>query len=268
MVGKLKDERLFLKFKKIYEGETGHNLDLIDDKCIRIALSRRLEQLETSLKYYIERLHDPIFRQTELQILFSETINSNSYFFRDSAQYEFFEQIVTQDSKIASIGIANGEEPYSLAMILEEKRYSNTIDAYDMVKHNIENAKRGIFYLFEIKRSRIELEKFSKYEKYLNKYFREYDTGKVKIEDTLKSRIKFMELNIVKDPLPQTYDIIFCRNLLFYLMEEAKKKAETNLYEHLNVGGYLFSAIPDYPIRNGYQVIRYKDSIILQKVSD
>jgi chemotaxis protein methyltransferase CheR len=62
------------------------------------------------------------------------------------------------------------------------------------------------------------------------------------ISPTIKSRVKFMNLNLYDRPrlkLIRGIDIVFCRNCLIYFDEKAKHQIATDLAGALKPNGYL-----------------------------
>ncbi|MES1203966.1 MAG: CheR family methyltransferase, partial [Pseudomonadota bacterium] len=93
-------------------------------------------------------------------------INNETAFFRDRAPFDFFRNVMTADLaarrpgtrlRIWSAGCASGQEPYSLAILLEEmKTEGRLLDceilATDISPRILEKARAGIYSQFEVQR--------------------------------------------------------------------------------------------------------------------
>jgi chemotaxis methyl-accepting protein methylase len=126
---------------------------------------------------------------------------------------------------IWSCPCATGEEPYSLAMILDNLEAhvpsfpQYKIVASDISREAIEKAKIGIY-------TDDSMKEISDY--YENKYFSKHKThfGHTNlIQERIKNKIEFIEEDITKGHnLPNKYDIIFCRYLLIYFNRTNRHK--------------------------------------------
>ena len=74
------------------------------------------------------------------------------------------------------------------------------------------------------------------------KYFSLTDGGYA-VKESVKRLVRFSNINLFDQKrlkLIRGQDTIFCRNVLIYFDEEAKKRVVASLYDALNQGGYLF----------------------------
>ncbi|MFX0140551.1 MAG: CheR family methyltransferase [Candidatus Hodarchaeota archaeon] len=141
---------------------------------------------------------------------------------------------------IWSCPCATGEEPYSIAMILDNletqvPRFPKyRIVASDIAHEAIEKAKIGIY-------TDDSLKEISDY--YENKYFTKQKTHfghNNIIKNRIKDKIEFVEEDVTKGhKLPYKYDIIFCRYLLIYFNRENRHKFLKIIENRLNENGIL-----------------------------
>jgi chemotaxis protein methyltransferase CheR len=138
--------------------------------------------------------------------------------------------------KIWSAACSSGEEPYTLSMILMEKRISSDkfeIYASDLSEGVLASAKKAVYNSYSVRN--IE-------EPYMKKYFSNSGQSYT-LNDSVKNTVKFMKVNLIDNRNMASLrgmDIIFCRNVLIYFDTKAKQKVVSNLYDSLNPGGYLF----------------------------
>ncbi|HPP07416.1 MAG TPA: CheR family methyltransferase, partial [Syntrophorhabdaceae bacterium] len=62
------------------------------------------------------------------------------------------------------------------------------------------------------------------------------------IKEIVKRFVKFEHMNLIDSDAYKRFrymDMIFCRNVLIYFDEKAKKKVIDHLYESLKPGGFL-----------------------------
>lgn len=141
---------------------------------------------------------------------------------------------------IWSCACATGEEPYSLAMLLDNIRNSFPtfsrfeIVASDIDKFAIETAKRGIYTEESIKF-------MSNY--FETKYFKEKSTpigNEYYLSPKIRDSITLLNEDITKIHLYSwKFDLIFCRNLLIYFNIENRTRFIRTLEQQLNNGGLL-----------------------------
>lgn len=135
---------------------------------------------------------------------------------------------------IWSCACSTGQEAYSLIIMVAERWPSLvgsvTVTATDISGPTVEKARQGIFTNFEMDRGMpVHLK-----EKYFEK---KGDTWQAK--QVLRDRVRFSVQNLISDPYPSPFDIIFCRNVLIYFSEEQKKKVVAGLVQCLKQDGIL-----------------------------
>ncbi len=275
------------KFKNFFQKKTGHNILNYNEKFLKRKIEGRLKKLKvSSFREYFEKLILDKEIDTELDTLFHTIINRESDFFRHPDQFNFFNQhvlpeliskAVKTDNKtirILSIGIALGQEPYSITMMIKEnkdlffKDIKIQLDAIDITRENLSFAKKGIY-------NRDELRYFLRYkEKHFKDLFNKYfislngNNENFKINKNLTQMINFKKMNIVSDKNTEKYDIIFCRNVMIYFDNNEKEKAINNIYNMLIKDGYLFLGNGEYPVsmRKNFKTNFYKNNIIYKKL--
>jgi chemotaxis protein methyltransferase CheR len=166
------------------------------------------------------------------------TINV-SELFRNPEQYRILRERIIPDLlkrsnplRVWSAGCSYGQEPYSLAICLEEaapgKRHS--IFASDIDDRALASAQRGVFSQLDAK---------SVDREHRARWFTE-DGDNLIADDHLKDMIHFGKVNLLKDSFTTGYDLIVCRNVVIYFTEEAKARLYSQFFASLKPGGYLF----------------------------
>lgn len=209
-------------------------------------LKERIREKSLTFEEYFNYLAE--FPEEFQQLLFSLT-TGETYFFRFPQQLniirqkilpELFDKIVIssrQTIRIWSVGCSTGEEPYSIAMMLDEEwnnRSNNfNILGTDLNKDSLKRARRG---LYNTRSFRMENLSFR------NRYFTE-NQGDYELRKVIRDCVSFQESNLL-NPLPlsagiKRFHIILCRNVLIYFNPETVKRIKQYLFEQLEEGGYL-----------------------------
>ncbi|MCC5995770.1 MAG: protein-glutamate O-methyltransferase CheR [Oceanicaulis sp.] len=164
-----------------------------------------------------------------------------TFFFRDKTPFEMFEQVIAPTLKGARAGrnlkiwcaaASSGQEPYSLAMLLDEAGGPQAdILATDMSAAVLEKAKAGLYTQFEVQRG-LSIQR-------LVKHFDQ--TGEAwRIKPHLRQKVRFEQSNLLEDfSRLGRMDVIFCRNVLIYFDIETKAKILERLAAQLADDGYL-----------------------------
>lgn len=141
-----------------------------------------------------------------------------------------------------SAACSSGEEPYTLAMVLEEfasnvQNFSYLILATDISTRVLKTAQRAIYTEEHITPVPMALR-----HKYLLRS-KDPSNPRVRIGPQLRDRVRFRRLNFLEDDfgLREKMDIIFCRNVLIYFDRPTQEKVVRRLCDHLRPGGYLFT---------------------------
>jgi chemotaxis protein methyltransferase CheR len=211
----------------------------------RLQNSLQRLQFDNFNDYYYFLKYDRKSQEEFTNVIDLLTIHE-TYFFREEQQLKAFtdeilpELLTTRATakslRIWSAGCSTGEEPYTLSMLILEngafKDWSVEIFASDISQRVLQAARRGVY-------SGSSLRVMNPF--YLSKYFHKEEHG-YRIDDRVKKNVTFLHLNLLdtdKMIFVNNLDIIFCRNVIIYFDQEAKKKIVATFYQKLNAGGYL-----------------------------
>jgi chemotaxis protein methyltransferase CheR len=133
--------------------------------------------------------------------------------------------------KVWSAGCSTGAEAYSLASILDvhAPKKPHRIVCTDIDAAAMQQAQEGVLFGTE----------FRDVPKEYQKYFSKTPRGAA-VSDELKKYLTFQRHNLLADSYGTGYDLIVCRNVLIYFVEEAKEQIFRRFYGALRPGGYLF----------------------------
>ncbi|OQW51284.1 protein-glutamate O-methyltransferase CheR [Candidatus Raskinella chloraquaticus] len=182
-----------------------------------------------------------------LAVEVTEAMTTNeSFFFRDKVPFDHFQQVMLpaltparQSQKRLRIWCAaasTGQEPYSLAMILNElaARYAGwriEITGTDLSREVLEKAKAGVYTQFEVQRGLpVQL---------MLKYF-EQNGDTWRLSQNIRSMVKYQTFNLLDSFSSMgQFDIIFCRNVLIYFDNDAKIDIMNRMAKQLAPDGFF-----------------------------
>jgi chemotaxis protein methyltransferase CheR len=230
---------------------TDNKMYLVESRLQSVAQAHQYQ----SLDQLIEELKGPKGRILNMEIA-EAMATPETFFFRDKKPFDQFKDVViprlleanakTKQVQIWCCACSSGQEPYSLAMIIDElkvsvlKGWQVKILATDFSNKILQRAKEAAYTQFEVQRG-LPIQ-------YLMKYFVQKEQQWV-IKDTLKNMVEFHNFNLLHSPAGLgRFDVIFCRNVLFYFDIENKQKILHNLGTVLNPHGVLFLGSAESPM--------------------
>lgn len=180
--------------------------------------------------------------------LLDKITTNHTFFMREADHFAYFKDVVLpyfasrvtdRDLRIWCAGCSSGEEPYTLAMILDEyfgrdKLYWDTkILATDISNKVLEEARKGVY-------GNKELETLPA--KWRINYTVKKDSENSAFTEKLRNEVIFRKFNLMETvfPFKKKFHVIFCRNVMIYFDEKTKNNLVNKYYDLLEVGGYLF----------------------------
>lgn len=180
--------------------------------------------------------------------LINKISTNHTFFMREPDHFNFFKDkllpflvknVKEKDLRIWSAGCSTGEEPYVLAMILDEffgaekNLWDTKILATDISGRALETAVKAEYSLEEIAVLPATWR--------LN-YFIKINSQKAAVVDKLKREVIFRKFNLMEATFPfkRKFHVIFCRNVMIYFDNETKHLLTEKFYNLLEPGGYLF----------------------------
>lgn len=162
-------------------------------------------------------------------------------YLRDTILPEFIKQNKQSHIKVWSAGCSSGEEPYTLAIVLQEFKEKNpgfdySILATDISTQMLQQGANGVY-----KEEKIEIVPLEQKRKY---FLRSKDrtNPRVRLIKPLRNKISFQRLNFMDNTyqVNDVFDIIFCRNALIYFERENQEQVINKLAAKLSNQGYFF----------------------------
>jgi len=238
-------------------------------------VGRRLKALNlTSYESYIELLQNGR-RQSELPALVNAiTINETS-FFRHPKQHEsivkdLLPTLINEHNRrrvrIWSAACSTGDEPYTLALLINEMKRRRFPDIQfeilgtDINTAVLDKARKGTYGSYAVRNTP---------DRILDKYFR-VKGNRYTLRRDVTDMVHFKHLNLT-DPRAvrrlRTMDIILCANVLIYFDHDTKQAVISSLYERLRPGGYLFVGTSEtlHGVTQALQPVRFNNTIAYHK---
>lgn len=233
----------FEKFRKVIYDESGITFSATNRSILDSRLKEKLREKQlTSIEDYYQMI---MSSKEEMKIMLDSVTTNLTRFFRNQPHFDALINYViphiienkkkTGDTtiRIWSAGCSTGEEPYTIAMILQEilpPQYKYQITASDISLKSLMVGQQGFYP--ESRISGIP-------QNYLDKYFIKNEKG-YQVKSDLMSHIKFDYHNLRNDSGARNLDVVFCRNVLIYFDEPAQKATIDRFWDSMGPHSYLF----------------------------
>lgn len=257
------DPALWEKLRQLVEAETGMDLsgnrllrlrDAVEKVLATASLPQRLKQILAEPEH-----HGIFLERLTAQLTVGETFFfRNEHHFRALAEHVIPQIIRENDAnkeiRIWTAGCSTGEEPYSLAILLDQiltnrganahsidnsiNRKSNwhvSILATDLNPEFLERARRGRYREWSFRGTDVHLDR-----RYFVSEGKEY-----RLVPRIRRRVRFGYLNLVKDAYPSPLngtlglDLIVFRNVAIYLKPKIVDAIVDRFHCSLRPGGWL-----------------------------
>lgn len=185
---------------------------------------------------------------TELSRLIDKVTTNHTYFMREAEHFNYLTQTVlpylhktvnNRDLRFWCAASSTGEEPYTLAILLEEffkmtgEKWDKKLLATDLSLNVLEYAKKGVYSYDKVN----ALPKI-----WALNYFDKITLSEYQVKKNIKNEVIYRRFNLLEHifPFKQKFHVIFCRNVMIYFDNPTKEELINKLYESLEFGGYLF----------------------------
>jgi chemotaxis protein methyltransferase CheR len=220
----------------------GGRRDILDTR-----LRTRMRELGLgSLREYYQHLRFHPEREAELSRLASLITNNETYFFRETNQFDILIRHVLpplrvslkdRPLKILCAGCSSGDEAYSLVIALQNAGLETAgitweIDAHDVDSEQIAQGQEAVYDQTSLRACDPESRR---------RYFTPVG-GRYRLKERHRQGVRFFETNLVSPKWMlgrDLYDVIFCRNMLIYFAQPAFTSVIDLFAQVLRPGGYL-----------------------------
>ncbi len=233
----------FQEISELLLSRRAFDLGSYKDRCIkrRIASRVRARGFNGSTPY-VEFLRSD---DDELDALLAILTIHVSHFFRNPSTFLVLEEKVlpklleqkrreqASELRIWSVGCSSGEEPYSVALLLQEQSLSRidiSILATDVSRQILAQARDGEYdaqRLAEVPKS------------VRQKYFTQFDGWRFRLDEKIREQVQFEQQNILAEADYPQADLILCRNVMIYFSREEQAKILARFARALGPNGFL-----------------------------
>ncbi len=203
---------------------------------------------------FLRELLDASISEDHLYELIVRLTIGETYFLRDKGVFtvlreHILPELIAERASEKRLDIwcaasSTGEEPYSIAMLLDEKAeqlkdWQINLQASDLNPDVLEIARKGIYSNWSLRATPAEKKA---------KYFTEIEKNRFVLAPRLCKMVNFSQLNLATCDFTipgfsgRLADIIFCRNVLIYFSAELRTQVIRRLTALLRPGGWLFVA--------------------------
>ncbi len=242
----------FDRLSKFIFQQCGIKMPPVKKVMLQSRLQKRLRELKiTSFKEYADFVFSDIGQKNEIIHMLDVVSTNKTDFYREPVHFDFLKhtilpQFVVTNSfnknfKVWSAGCSSGEEPYTIAITLNEFKKNNPKFDYSILGTDISTQilQKAILAVFKEERIiNIPLEIKKKY------FLRSKDqlTKTVRVTKNLRDKVEYRRLNFMDETynISDVYDVIFCRNVLIYFNRDTQEEVINKLCYKLKKGGYLF----------------------------
>lgn len=233
------------RLRALLSARLGMTFDDNRDPQLAEVLRVRATQHGLSGRGYLDRLGTAW--NNELAALTEAVTINETYFFRNIEQFNVLAEVALPERiraraaerrlRLLSVGCSTGEEAYTLAMVAAERvdpSWDVSIVGLDVNRAALRVAAAGRYSRWSLRETPAAAQ---------HRWFQTVAEG-VEIDERLRGRVRFLEYNAAHDDpvlfAPETYDVVFCRNLLMYLTPATVAAAVARITRSLAPGGYLF----------------------------
>ncbi|MBI5643258.1 MAG: protein-glutamate O-methyltransferase [Deltaproteobacteria bacterium] len=250
------DEKVFGLLSGFIHRELGIKMPPAKRALLESRLQKRLRALGMKgFSEYCDFVFSPAGLEQELVHMIDLVTTNKTDFFREPYHFDFLTRTAVPDLirtceagikkplSVWSAGCSTGEEPYTIAMVLNE--YSGScpeldfdyrITGTDISTRVLSMAGKGIYKEDRITPVPLDLKK-----KYVLKS-KDSSKGLVRIVPELRTRLKLKRLNFMEEDFgfPEKQDIIFCRNVIIYFDKATQATLFNKFAGCMHPGSYMF----------------------------
>lgn len=245
------------EFKKIgayIEKNVGIKMPPEKRMMMQSRLASRLKALHLdSYKAYIDYVFSGKDTDNHELIMMIDAMTTNlTEFFREPQHFDFMRNVALpgyaaqklNKIKIWSAGCSTGQEPYTLSMVMSEYIKQNPLGsirdfsvlATDISTKVLDKAASAVYPMDAVKGVPQQI---------MHQYFlkgKDPVNPAVRLKQDIRSHVNFMRLNFMDDEygFRETFQIIFCRNVLIYFDKANQEKVIRQFLRYLEPNGYLF----------------------------
>lgn len=243
------DDALFQQWVSLLELRTGITLPASRKTFLVTNLHTRMRELGVSdYQSYYNMVTAGASGQVEWEILIDKLTVHETRFYRDThaldlIREDYLQPLLEQKRSqpytvhVWSVGCATGEEPYSLAMMMEHmfghsRNLYYGVTASDVSRAALKTGRNAIYHVRRVKNVPPDV---------AQQYLVPVDEEHVQVKEKLRTKVCFSHMNLLDlETLPVSeMDIILCQNVLIYFKLEMRDRILNQLVSKLKQNGLL-----------------------------
>ncbi len=236
----------FLFFRERIYSLAGITLNEHKQELVHTRLRFRVQELGLKsyhdYRLYLESLKPD---HEEWQLFINRLTTNKTDFFREPKHFDFLLHKYIPDwqkkkkdvLQVWSAACSTGEEPYTLAMVLELAQLKYEIHASDIDSDVLKKAQNAVYPLSKLQNEIPE----NYFSHFINQGSGHIDSWG-RISPRIKKNISFFQHNLIDGSMPfekASIDVFFLRNVLIYFSPETISLAVENLYQMAAPGALL-----------------------------
>jgi chemotaxis protein methyltransferase CheR len=265
-------------FKQLLVQHAGLAMTHNDDDKVLAFLRTRLAELNLgALPNYLNLLTaDNLATDQEWQHVVQALTVPESFFLRDKGQMHILHthilpELIQRNQnrrqlRVWSAGCSTGEEPYSLAFLIQkllpiDQDWEILILGTDINDKVLAKARDGLYSRWSLRDTEPEI----------LGYFQPAAQGLLLLDASIRNKVVFRRVNLLQTPFPDleinNIDLILCRNVFIYFDQQAIATVLEKFIKTLNPGGYLMTGhgeLYQQPL-NGLQTQLFLESVVYQR---
>ncbi|HKY08149.1 MAG TPA: CheR family methyltransferase, partial [Candidatus Binatia bacterium] len=205
------------EFEQLLKQAIGLDAASVGSSAIERAVQRRMAACQSeSLSEYREFVRAS---ESERQELIEAVVVPETWFFRDGEAFTALGRIVQMERpandalvRVLSVPSSTGEEAYSIAMTLFDAGLAANhfgVEAFDVSRYAVAQAERAVYGRNSFRGQELQ---------FRDRYFEATEQG-YRLSERVRRQVRFRQGNLFGPQFlsaVESYDIVFCRNLLIY----------------------------------------------------
>ena len=249
------DALMLGRFQTLVAARLGFHLREQERELLVKVLEARLQSSRLNGDAYLALLQNGGAQaESEWKELSIRLTNQESYFFRDEGQFALLRdhvlpEIIERNRKsrtlrIWSAGCSTGQEPYSLAILVDQLLPSRGhwkvfILGTDLSEAALSKARAGVYSAWSFRAMARDIQE--------NYFAPRHKQKEFELEKRVRDMVSFQHGNLLHDPFPSPasriheIDLLLCRNVFIYFKREAVATVLRKFEQTLSPDGYLLT---------------------------
>src|SRR6056297_157253 len=221
-----------------------HKVPLLRQRLVRVTRSFDLPDMTALAHGVVTAPREDI----QLAVMHAASTN-HTYFFREPDVLKKFsdtilpERMSNSTVRIWSAACSTGDEAYSIAILAAEKFGQTVLNKLQILGTDIsapvvERAEHGIFPRNQFAHTDPAI---------LHRYFTPTGIDQYAVNASIRKTCTFRRMNLKATPYPFThrFDVVFCRNILYYFNRADQTSTLEALYDATLPGGWLITSVTE-----------------------